>query len=125
MFRRYVNGATVVMMYIAALLMVAGCPATVPVDPNAPPLTQQEQQIQQLGQALDTIDIALLVADVYVSTQKDEWDVEKSAKYKDLIDKARIAVGVARGLLAEGNITSAVSQKIIIDAIMEALVEAE
>ncbi len=107
---------------ILALALLVGC-ETVPTDPNAPQMTDEQRQVMQLNQALDSVDVALLVADVYVSTKKDEWDVEKVDKYKDLIDKARLAVGVARGLLAEGNVTSAASQKIIIDAIMEALDE--
>lgn len=122
MLRRYVNGVMVVAAYIAALLMVAGC-TSVPVDPNAPPLTQQEQQVQQMQKAIDVARSGLSAYRIYILFEGDDWTDDKLALYQAYGDQFSDALDEWQAALDRNDIGIATLKQIAVDNIIKTIEE--
>ncbi len=117
-------------MKISRAIIIAMCAfvltacGSAPVDPNAPPLTEQEKQAINLQRTIDISLATVRGANIYISIKSDDWPEDRVQKYRDIVAIAKSAIHTMQALLDEGDIQSAESQRIIIDGILDTLEEA-
>lgn len=93
----------IIVAFMLAFLL-GGC-VTPTIDPNAPPLTEQEQQILNMQKAIDYSRFALLGFDAYIVLKSDDWSEEKLRKFSLYADDVRAAVDATQKYLDDGNFT--------------------
>lgn len=85
--------------------MLGGC-VTPPVDPNAPPLTQEEQLVLNMQKAIDYSRFALIGFDAYIVLKSNDWPEDKLRDFNLYADDIRAAIDATQDYLDAGNFTA-------------------
>ena len=99
---------------VVVVALLVGCAGS----PDKP-MSLEEQQVMQATQFVNNADLYVHAFSTYVSLKCDEWDEQKCEDYLALAERGTAAVALARDLLAENNLSSVETQKLIIDALLE------